>query len=175
MRQTSMKRLVLLVLLLVGASACSGSSPSAGRIPTSAPTASATPSATASPCPTGKPLPSGQAVMIDYVDLVMVGSRTYLHGSLGQEPATRPKALGAVVAHVRCTLSTTPHNQSAPPLADGSATFLTPGTALYAVPGLPTSCELGVRGRDGLVAYVVQVEKNNQATISDCWKHPTQG
>jgi hypothetical protein len=108
--------------------------------------------------------------MVDYVDFLQIGTRTYLAAASFGTNVPTPSTHGAAVSTVRCSLRDTPHDRSALPAVDGTAGNLPAGTILYAVPGHDPSCEVVALVHGSAELYVLQVEHNRQATISDCWR-----
>ncbi len=128
-------------------------------------------SAAPSPCPTGSPLTGHGAQMVDYVDFVVLGHQMYLNAAM-YSPRPTARQPGPVVATVRCTLQSAPTDHGPPPFVDGTASFLKVGAPLYQAAGLPSSCEVLARTGDGVVTYVLEVDQNGHAGLSDCWRHP---
>jgi hypothetical protein len=141
------------IFLCAGLAACGVSGP-----PRAAPAAAASPAqsrnaGTAAGCPLGRKLPPGEANVVDYVDFVKLGGRTYL-GSPGH---IRPSRLGRVVAHVRCSLSAEEDDsRQPPPVINGTAAFLRAGAAVYEVRGYSSRCRVAAYLDGRLTVYLAQ-------------------
>ena len=99
-------------------------------------------------CPSPQPQPKGMGASVDYGEVVVANGLNYVgdNGQLGTTSAQR----GVAQFKVRCTASiwSDTYGQVAQ-LRDHDATFLLPGTVVYAVKGQSPHCSLMARMPDG--------------------------
>lgn|SRR5487761_679591 len=119
-------------------------------------------------CPLGRLLPPGQGIAIDYVDFLRFADRTYVAGA---ESAGAIR-LGRVITHVRCSLvAEEDQRHAAPPLIDGTASFLGAGSAVYQVRGFAESCRLAAYLSGRLRVYLAQTSVHHQSAPVPCASH----
>ena len=121
-------------------------------------------------CPLGRLLPHGEAIAIDYVDFLRFGGHMYIASA---EPI-KASALGRVITHVRCSLvAEEDQRHAAPPLIDGTASFLPAGSAIYQVRGYLPNCRLAAYLHGHLNVYLAQTTVHHHAAPTSCASHPT--
>jgi hypothetical protein len=94
------------------------------------------------------------SVHIDWVDFVKIGDRSY---HLAHVPSDRqqldPEQVGERIAETRCQLPNDFDQDYQP--QDGDASFLEPGTPLFAVEGFDPGFRLATEDADGVTLYEV--------------------
>jgi hypothetical protein len=106
----------------------------------------------------------------DYADMLVWDTRTYISTGAGVFPAESspgPVRTGSEVGRVTCSLVDGPlaginERLVNLPWPDGTATALSQGAAMYAVPGEPTKCALVARRDGNLVSYVAIDTNDNR-------------
>ena len=121
-------------------------------------------------CPLGRLLPHGEAIAIDYVDFLRIRGRMYIASA---EPI-KASALGRVITHVRCSLvAEEDQRHAAPPLIDGTASFLPAGSAIYQVRGYLPNCRLAAYLHGHLNVYLAQTTVHHHTAPTSCASHRT--
>lgn len=116
-------------------------------------------------------------IAIDYVDFVRFDGREFV-SSL--DPVTRrplrANQLGAVILHVRCSLSRLNDRtgKAAAEARDGDAAFLLPGTPFYAVKGWSSSYRLAARNDGRLYLHLAYRNGGKTATPLPCATAPAR-
>ena len=158
------------IALLAGCSA--SAHPSAERATIPSPEVS---SATSSPthatgdCPAVKK--ASGFVTIDYVDFIRHGGRDYMSGAYpGAIQLVPASQLGAVVFHVRCSLSELNDRTGKQPVRhrDGDAAFVHAGEPVYAVQGWSIGCRLAARHDGQLHLYLAMKNGGQHAAVRRC-------
>ena len=132
-------------------------------------------SAPPSPASSGADCPpvmrTGGYVSIDYVDFIRYQGRDHVSGL---DPQTRrpltESQLGAVVLHVRCSLSELNDRTGKTPARrrDGDAAFLRAGTPVYAMRGWSPRCRLAARHGGRIYLYLAYRKGGTHAAPVRC-------
>lgn len=122
-------------------------------------------------CPAMAAKASGapMAVVVDYVDFVVVGRTTYIAG-LEQLPRVDKTELDKVVMTSRCSFSELNHRtgQMTPTPGNGHTAYLPPGTPVYAIRGWSPACRLAAEHDGELHVYLAQQDGATESRPATC-------